>query len=435
VARILTDPLPILHRTIPSRRHPRTPALTKEDSTAMLRHPSLHARRHGPRRGHLLVAATAVAGIALVLAGCSSGSGGSADADVAAAGSGTLSSVCPSQVVVQTSWYPQAENGFLFHLIKDDYKIDTAHKSVSGPLKVHGKSTGVTLQVRAGGPAIGYQQPITQMYTDQSITLAVVTEDQALQQSAKFASLSVFSPLKKSPSIVMWDPATYPDVKTIRQLGKAMKSTGGVVLYSTGQPFMDYLFATGQLSKSVSDSSYDGTPATFIAAGGKDATQAYSTNEAYTYPHVISQWKKPVAFQLVADAGWDAYPDDLVIRAGDKSKLTPCLKKLVPIFQQANVDYFAKPAGASKVILDQVAAFKSGDTYTQGTINAAIKSMLSEKLVGNENGTTGGFDMARVAAFFKVAKPVFTAEGKSPAAGATPKSLFTNEFLNTSIKF
>lgn len=386
------------------------------------------------RRGRLLAAAAAAAVIIIALAGCSSASG-AADAKPASAGTGALSSVCPSQIVVQTSWYPQAENGFLFQLIKDDYKVDVASKSVSGPLKVNGKSTGVTLQVRAGGPAIGYQQPVTQMYTDQSITLAVVTEDQALQQSAKFPSLSVFAPLKKSPSIVMWDPATYPGVKTIAQLGKAMKSKGGVVLYTTGQPFVDYLLSTGQLNKSIIDSSYDGTPATFIAAGGRDATQAYSTNEAYTYPHVISQWKKPVAFQLVADAGWDAYPDDLVIRAGDKGKLAACLTKLVPMFQQANVDYFAKPAGAAKVILDQVAAFKSGDTYTQGTIDAAIKNMLSEKLVGDEDGTTGGFDAGRLAAFFKVAKPVFAGEGKAPAAGATPKSLFTNEFLNTSITF
>jgi hypothetical protein len=385
------------------------------------------------RRRTLALATTVAAAIALALSACA-GSDGSGSA-AAAAGTGTLGSVCPAQIVVQTSWYPQAETGYLFQLIKDDYTVDSAQKSVSGPLKVDGKATGVTLQVRAGGPVIGYQQPITQMYTDTSITLAVVGEDQALQQSAKFPSLSVFAALKKSPLIILWDPATYPDVKTIAQLGKAMKSTGGVVLYSTGQPYMDYLVSTGKLSKSLADSSYDGTPATFIASGGKDATQAYSTNEAYTYPHIIAQWKKPVAFQLVADAGWDSYPDDLVIRAGDKSKLSSCLKKLVPLFQQANVDFFKDPSGASKVILDQVEAFKSGDTYDQGTIDAAVKNMLGEDLAGNEDGTTGGFDADRLTAFFATGTPVFTAEGDTPASDATPKSLFTNEFLDTSITF
>ena len=386
-----------------------------------------------PLRRSLILVAAAAASAVIALAGCATQS--SSTAPAASSGSGTLGSVCPATVVVQTSWYPQAETGYLFQLIKDDYAVNATNKSVSGPLKVHGTSTGVTLQVRAGGPAIGYAQPVTQMYTDSSITLAIVGEDQALQQSAKFPTLSVFSPLKKSPLIVLWDPATYTGVKTIAALGKDMKSTAGVVLFSSGQPYMDYLISTGQLKKPNTDSSYNGTPATFIAAAGKDATQAYSTNEAYTYPNVITQWKKSVAFQLVADAGWDTYPDDLAIRASDKGSLSSCLKKLVPLFQQANVDFFKNPAGASKVILDQVAAFKTGDTYTQGTITAAVKNMLGEKLAGNEDGMTGGFVTSRLSAFFKVGTPIFKAEGSAPAPSATPSRLFTNEFLDKSIAF
>jgi hypothetical protein len=384
-----------------------------------------------------IVASAALATSALLfLTACSSSPSSSNSAAPTAVKGADLTSVCPANIVIQTSWYPQAETGYLFQLIKGNYKVDNAQKSVSGPLTTPKGSTGVTLEVRAGGPAIGYQQPVTQMSTDPNITMAVVGSDQALQLSAKFPTLSVFAPLDKSPLIVLWDPSTYHGVKTIAALGKAMKSSGGVVLYSTGQPYMDYLLSSRQLSKSVTDGSYDGTPATFIAAGGKDAIQAYSTNEAYTYPNIISQWKKPVAFQLVADAGWDTYPGDLSIRASDKSKLSSCLTKLIPIFQQANVDFFKDPSGASKVILDQVTAFNSGDTYSQATINAAVKSMLSEKLAGNgSNSTTGDFDMNRLAAFFKVGTPVFESEGSAPAPGATPQKLFTNEFIDTSIKF
>ena len=390
------------------------------------------------RRGRTAAAAAALAAVtALTLAGCSTPSSAAPAASVAvAAGATDLASVCPANIVVQTSWYPQAETGYLFQLIKDDYTVDAGKKSVSGPLKAAGGTTGVTLEIRAGGPAIGFQQPASQMYTDPSISMAVVSSDQALQQSAKFATLTVFAALDKAPLIVLWDPATYPDVKTIKELGPEMKKKGGVLLYSQGQSYVDYLISSGQLTKSEVDGSYDGTPATFIAAGGKDSTQAYSTNEAYTYPNLIKQWKKPVAYQLLADAGWDTYPNDLAIRAGDKGKLAPCLKELVPIFQQANVDFFKDPSGASKVILDQVKAFDSGDTYDQGTIDAAVKTMVDEKLVGNgSDAATGGFDMDRLQAFFKTATPIFESEGSTPAKDATPQTLFTNEFIDPTIGF
>ena len=389
------------------------------------------------RRGRAAaITAALAAATALTLAGCSSSSASPAASGTVAAGGIDLASVCPANIVVQTSWYPQAETGYLFELIKDKYTVDPGKKSVSGPLATPDGTTGVNLEIRAGGPAIGFQQPASQMYTDPTITLAIVGSDQALQQSAKFATLTVFAGLDKAPLIVLWDPATYPDAKTIKDLGPAMKKKGGVLLYSQGQSYVDYLISSGQLTKSEVDGSYDGTPATFIAAGGKDATQAYSTNEAYTYPNIISQWKKPVAYQLLADAGWDTYPDSLSIRAGDKDKLAPCLKKLVPIFQQANVDFFKDPSGASKVILDQVKAFNSGDTYDQGTIDAAVKTMLDEKLAGNgSDGATGDFDMDRLQAFFTTATPIFEAEGSTPAKDATPQTLFTNEFIDTSIGF
>lgn len=392
-----------------------------------------------PRRAIVAAAAISTAA-ALALAGCSSSASDTSSSPSAgstqAVGSVDLSKVCPANIVVQGSWYPQAETGYLFQLLKGGYKIDSAKKSVSGPLVADTGYTGVNLEVRSGGPAIGYQQAVSQLYTDNSITFALVDTDQALEQSAKFPTTGVFAPLDKSPLIVMWDPATYPKVKTIKELNKALQSSGGVVRYSQGLAYMSYLTSAGYLSKGVLDGSYDGTPANFIAAGGKDAQQGYSDNEAFTYEHEISNWMKPVAFQLVADTGWNVYPGTLSVRSGDLKKLSPCLQKLVPIFQQADVDYFKDSTAANKVVLDQVSAFKTGDIYDKATVDNADKVMLSEKMASNAgNGDVGDFDLSRLQQFFDVSKPVFEAAGSPAASGVTPNTLVTNKFIDPKIGF
>ena len=75
-------------------------------------------------------------------------------------------------------------------------------------------------------------------------------------------------------------------------------------------------------------------------------------------------WGKPVKYQLIADAGFDFYQQMLSIRAGEKEKLAPCLKKLVPIMQQAQVGFMPNdPASANKLILELVNKYNNGWTY------------------------------------------------------------------------
>jgi hypothetical protein len=61
-----------------------------------------------------------------------------------------LKGVCPDPLVVQTSWYPQSEHGAVYQFLGPQSTIDAAHKRVTGPLTVRGKSTGIRIQVRAG---------------------------------------------------------------------------------------------------------------------------------------------------------------------------------------------------------------------------------------------------------------------------------------------
>jgi len=117
--------------------------------------------RQRPRRCPL---AAAAAGLALVLTatvtacgGESAGSPGPAD-PVVAGDPLDLRGVCPDPVVIQTSWFPESTHGGLFQLLGPKPKVDAEKKRVTGRLVARGVDTGVGLEVRAGGPALGYQQ-------------------------------------------------------------------------------------------------------------------------------------------------------------------------------------------------------------------------------------------------------------------------------------
>jgi hypothetical protein len=384
------------------------------------------------------IAAAGTAVTALMLLAACSGSTGSSNPTSAAPATAAvdLSKVCPATVVMQTDWNPEADHGALYQMVGAGYTVDTAKKTVTGDLVIHGKSTGVKIQVRSGGPAIGYQSVTQQMYTDTSITLGYVSTDEALQNSAKLPTKAVFAENDKSPQMIMWDPAKYPDVTDIKTLGAALAKSGGVVRYFKGAAYMSYLQGAGYLPASTLDGSYDGTPAKFVAAQGKDAQQGFASAEPYIYENEVGAWKKPVKFQLVYDTGYPIYPEAMSIRSADETKLAPCLKKLVPVMQQADVDYFKDPSTANKTILDLVTKYNNGWVYDQGVADFGAKQYKDLKLVANgPSGYLGEMTDARVQKIIDLDTPIFTKGGTAPKSGITPSELYTNQYLDKSIKF
>ena len=81
-----------------------------------------------------------------------------------------LQKACGSKIVVQTDWFPEPEHGALYQLAGTNGTVDAKKGWYTGQI---GK-TGVSLEIRAGGPFTGFQQPISQMYQDSSITLGYV---------------------------------------------------------------------------------------------------------------------------------------------------------------------------------------------------------------------------------------------------------------------
>jgi len=368
----------------------------------------------------------------LTLAACG-GSDSSSDTTTAPAAEGVdlLAAGCPETVSLQTDWNPEAEHGNLYQLVGPGYTVDTAKLRVSGDLMAGGKTTGVKVEIRAGGPAIGYSQVTAELYKDPSILLGFTSTDEAVAHSGdEFPTIAVVAPFNINPQIIMWDPATYPDVKEIADL----KEPGVKVRYFGGAAYMEYFTGTGILDKKQTDDTYDGSPAAFIASGGKDAQQGFGTAEPYAYKNMFKDWMKDVAYQYVHDAGWTAYAQSLAAIPANLEKYDSCLTALVPVIQQAMVDYVASPDAANAIIIDAVTTYNQDWTYTAGQADAAVAQMQADKLVANSpDGTLGSFDLDRVTKFIETATPVYTATGAVLKEGLAAEDIVTNKYINKSI--
>ena len=148
----------------------------------------------------------------------------------------------------------------------------------------------------------------------------------------------------------------------------------------------------------------------------------------------MSAWKKPIKYQLLADVGFNVYPEALSVRSGELKSLSPCLKKLVPVLQQSAVDFAAEPSATVKVISDLVQQYNTGWVYSEGTGTFAAKQMVKLGILGNESdGSIGSFDMKRVASALKTFTPLVEQSGAKVKPDLTAKDVATDEFIDTSI--
>jgi hypothetical protein len=387
------------------------------------------------------VKAALIAGVAIatLAAACSSSTSSTSAGSPGTASPGTaqaaispavdLAGICPSTVVVQTDWYPEADDFIPYELAGPNGTVDTSNKSYTAELLASGKDTGVKIQVRAGGPAIGDQLVAAELYEDPSILLGFVETDQAIELSKTQPTVAVIADRQEAPTIIAWSPAEHPGVKTIAQLGK----TGTTVLYYNGAPYMDYLTGAGILSSKQIDGAYNGTPADFVASGGKDALQGFATAEPYEYSHEVSQWDKPLTYQLVSDYGYDPYPA-LATLPQNITKYAACFKKLVPIIQQGIADYAANPGPADALIVKLVQEYNAGWEYDAGEAAYAAQTMLTDNIIANSpDGTVGAFDDTRISKLITLLSPIYAKDGKPIKAGLTPQDIATNQFLDPSI--
>ncbi len=383
----------------------------------------------------LRLAVLALAGV--LVTGCSSSgsSPGEGGQDVRpAADGGSLRGVCPATVTVQGSWFSQVEHFAAYQLLGAGYTVDPGRKRVTGPLVDQGQDTGVKIEIRAGGPAIGFQQVSAQMYADRSITLGMVPLDEAIQNSKDQPVTGVMTPYDVDPLVLMWDPAKHPEFSTIADIGQ----TDTKVLFFSGErTYMDYLLGTGQLRASQVDGSYDGSPDRMAASRGAIAVQGFATSEPWKWQNEVPAWGKKLDYALVADSGYPNYRNLLAVRTGDRPALDGCLRRLVPMFQRATVAFMAKPGPTIDAILSIIGKTKQAYTDSKARSEHAVQVMRTEDLVTNgRTPMVGDFDLTpggRVDRLLKIDVPIFTAQRKQLAPDLTPARIATNDYLEPTI--
>jgi hypothetical protein len=177
---------------------------------------------------------------------------------------------------------------------------------------------------------------------------------------------------------------------------------------------------------------YAGDSEKFLVNGGKWLNQGYGTSSGYEISH-LAQWNKPIDYVYVKDLGYDSLASVLAVSAAKLDSLRPCLKLLVPLIQQAQVDYVANPTVVNKVITDYndkgygASYWKTPLPLTEAT----GKALSADKIVANNSaGTLGSFDMTRAQKIVDQSSPYFDDRA---VKGVTADKLVTNEFIDPKI--
>ena len=346
-------------------------------------------------------------------------------AEAVAAG---LGDVCPSPLVVQTDWFPESEHGAMYELIGEGYSVDKDNGITRGPMVLGGTDLGVEWEVRAGGPFLGGSSVSEIMALDDSIHLGYASTDQQVNHWDVTQLVSVVAPLEKNPQMVMWDPEQYPDLSGIHEIGER----GIIVQVFSGGTFPDVFIAQGIWDEENVDKGYTGSPARFIA-DGDIAQQGFASAEPYQYEFVHTDYGRPVAFELLHDAGFEIYSQTIGVRNGDIEGMRGCLERLVPIIQQASVDFSSNPDRANAIIVDAVATYDTWWSYSPELAVFSVQAQRDFGLVGDGPDNTAGNMVG--SRFEKTFNDMVGAGMQGIDPDLTYDQLFTNEFIDPNISY
>lgn len=346
-----------------------------------------------------------------------------------------LADVCPNPFIIQKDWLAQAEQGVLYQMIGAGGEM--ASGRYTGPLG----STGINLVILEGGGGIGLgdgETAYSALYMGNS--KAGVTPHLGYQEldnsfifSKRFPVVGVITPLDIAPQGLWWDKGTYPDGFHSIDALKAFSTSGkGMIYVSTIQRTFGLFLVQSGVAKEAFVEGYRGDGENFVTNNGTWLNQGFVTSEPYSFS-TGNNWGKPIDAVTVGELGYPNYTGMLSVATNRMDELAPCLEKLVPIIQQAVVDYMTEP----KEVLELINKFNEEGHATSwwktpmGKMEFAWKTMKDRNMMGNgTNSTVGDFDMERVAKMHEIVKPWLDERADPEVSG---DKVVTNRFINPAI--
>jgi hypothetical protein len=329
---------------------------------------------------------------------------------------------CPAKLTIQTDWFPELEHGGTYQLIGPDGTADKDTVSYSGPVQEQYAVGGLEeIQINT----VKFDKLNSAILLDGEADMAYINMSDIIKDSAAVDMVAIAKTLDKDPQMIMWDPEQNPIAAP-----EDIAAAGAQVLHFPGVAYIDYMIGQGYMTADQSNPSYDGSDAAWVADGGNFFQQGFATNEVYKYENEIA-WKDgapaPVDFYTVADLGFDNYPAAITMMRDKAAELDECLKLLVPVMQQAWVDFLNDPKPITDAMIEINVAHDGFWTLSEGLNEAGMELVESgEFALNSPDGTYCSFDEARVQGLYDILAPIYEEQGTEIAENID--GLFTNEY-------
>ena len=330
--------------------------------------------------------------------------------------------VCPQKLTIQTDWFPELEHGGTYQLIGPDGTADKNSVSYSGPVQEQYAVGGLEeIQINT----VKFDKLNSSVLLDGEADMAYINMSDIIKDSAAVDMVAVAKTLDKDPQMIMWDPEQNPI-----EGPEDIAATGAQVLHFPGVAYIDYMIGLGYMTEDQSNPSYDGSDAAWVADGGNFFQQGFATNEVYKYENEI-EWKDgapaPVDFFTVGDIGFDNYPAAITMMRDKAEELSDCLEVLVPVMQQAWVDFLDDPKPITDAMIEINVAHDGFWALSEGLNEAGMELVESgEFAINSPDGTYCSFDEERVQGLYDILAPIYDEQGTEIADSVD--GIFTNEY-------
>jgi hypothetical protein len=345
-----------------------------------------------------------------------------------------LTGVCPEKLVVQLPWLAEPEYAGVYQLIGGGGKMET--NSYSGPLG----STGIELQILDGGPGVGFV-PIPTTLTAGNLVMGITPDigiygiGDAISSSKSFPTIGVLNFFQKDPQNLVFDADTY-SIDSVEDLVEA--TNDGAQIYVTGKyvPYVQYLIGKG-VPEGAFIEGFGGDYDKFITSGGSLINQGFSTDTNFRLEKELTDYGKAVDDIYLADLGYDVYAISAFVAESRFEELSPCLEELVPLMQQAMVDYIADPTEVNQLTADYNDA-GHGAAYWQTSVphnEVAHQVMVEDELVSNgTDDTLGNDEDGKIQASIDLLLPILESiNNDTYDPEVTVEDIYTEEFIDPSI--
>ena len=327
--------------------------------------------------------------------------------------------------MIQTDWFAESEHGGLYEMMGDDYTVDKDNMRVKGSLMAGGQDTGIDLEVRMGGPAIGFEAPRAQIYTDDSINLAYSNIDAQMLAWNDDPAGGDHGAAGDQPADHHVGPGHVPRRQDHRRprhearhdqhlprlrVRRRVRGPGHLV-EGPGRPVVRRLPGP-------------------VHPGARHRPAGIRLGRAVHLRVRSTEYGKQVAYQLLNDAGYPTYSQTLSVLPENVDAMAACWRSSSRSpSRRRSTSSTTRPGRTRSSSTPSSRSTRSGSTPT-GLADYSVQTQKDLGLVGNgPDDTLGNFDPARVEQMLQILRDA----GADVPSDLTAEEMYTNQFLDPSI--